>query len=194
MMLVEINLLPKKAPKNLSTYAIIGILLGFLLVGSLVFFLQYIHLVKEKTSTNQQLERVQQSIVIVQEKIGDFEESSSVKKLQNAVSWAEAYPIKTIPFLQHITSLLPERGFIESMAYGQDGSVLLRVRFDSNREIAYYIKSLSDSPLLADVNLLTIETLELEGNLDDILPRSIANLELSINKQALKEQQKETEQ
>ncbi|MFT4412798.1 hypothetical protein ACLM5H_02955 [Fredinandcohnia humi] len=192
-MLVEINLLPSKPKRNVATFTIIGIISVLLLIGTTILLLRYFHLLNEKEREEAKLNQIRQSIAAIEETIGEYETSTSYVKLKDTIIWLEGYPIKTVPFLQHITSLLPERGFIENIEFAQNGRVFTRVRFDTNREVAYYIKLLSDSPLLTSVNLQGIETSAV-GELEDSVPRSIASIELLIDKEALKAYQKELEE
>jgi hypothetical protein len=53
------------------------------------------------------------------------ESSSSASQLKCAVEWANNYPIQTIPVMRHLTSLLPERGFIQSFTYNETGDVTI---------------------------------------------------------------------
>ncbi len=86
----------------------------------------------------------------------------SISLLKGAVEWANSYPIQTIPIMQHLTSLLPERGFIQSFAYAEAGTVILTVQFDSAREAAYFLDNLGESEWVGEptLNSLTIEEKE----------------------------------
>lgn len=64
--------------------------------------------------------------------------------------------------MRHLTALLPERGFIQSFAYTEAGTVTISVQFDSSREAAYFIESLKDSDWIEDVSLTSLTATETE--------------------------------
>jgi hypothetical protein len=79
--------------------------------------------------------------------------NNSATQLENAVKWANDYPIQTIPVMRKLTSLLPERGFIQRFGYTEDGTVMLSVQFDSSRDAAYFLSNLTNSQWIEDVSL-----------------------------------------
>ena len=193
-MLVDINLLPQKETKNKSNYILAGILILILLIGTTVFFFIYSSSKSNINVLENELNTIRQIVALEQQKISDFEASSSVIELENAVAWAESYPTKTVPLLNHIIGLLPERGFLRTFSYSLDGTISITVQFDTNREVAYYLKSLTNSEFLLEATLLGIQTEEISN--EDVntnasyLPRYIAQFNLKINKQAINEIQK----
>lgn len=193
-MLVDINLLPQRETKNKSNYILTGVFILLFLVGTTVFFSIYSSSKSNSNVLENELNTLRQMVALEQQKISEFDASSSVVELENAVLWAESYPTKTVPLLNHIIRLLPERGFLRTFSYAVDGTISITVQFDTNREVAYYLKSLTDSKLLLEVTLLGIQT-EAISNEDvntntSYLPRYIAQFNLKINKQAINELQK----
>ncbi|MDZ5470810.1 hypothetical protein SM124_03495 (plasmid) [Bacillus sp. 31A1R] len=197
-MLVDINLLPTKEPKN-KTLLMLVILLGIILISGVTsLYLLKGSYDKEITSITNEINRTQQVIAEEQQKIIEFEESNSVTELKNAVNWAKEYPIKTIPLIKHLTGLLPERGFIQSFTYEETGEIKLTVQFDTSREAAFYLKNLLDSNWINEVFLETVTTKELneQQEMDDLesdeiikyTPRYIGEYKLLINKQIIKEE------
>ena len=86
----------------------------------------------------------------------------SITLLKNAVEWANSYPIQTIPVMQHLTGLLPERGFIQTFGYTEAGTVTLSVQFDSSREAAYFLENLNESDWIDEANLSSLTAQEVE--------------------------------
>jgi thiol:disulfide interchange protein len=84
------------------------------------------------------------------------EANSSVSQLKSAIEWANDYPIQTIPVMRHLTSLLPERGFIQSFAYTEAGTITLTVQFDSAREAAYFLDNLNESKWIEESSLSSL--------------------------------------
>jgi hypothetical protein len=62
--------------------------------------------------------------------------------------------------MQHLTSLLPERGFIQSFGYTESGAVTLTVQFDSAREAAYFLNSLNHSKWIEEASLNSLAAAE----------------------------------
>ncbi|WP_052427645.1 hypothetical protein [Neobacillus niacini] len=157
-MLVEINLLPQKEPRKFNIFILIVLLAIILLVGAFYFW--------QIQSTKSEIANLDRQISMtkeVAEKEGENAEKNesqmSITLLKAAVEWANSYPIQTIPIMQHLTSLLPERGFIQSFAYAEAGTVILTVQFDSAREAAYFLDHLGESEWVGEstLNSLTIE-------------------------------------
>ena len=91
-----------------------------------------------------------------QKNSGKNESQMSITLLKNAVEWANNYPIQTIPVMQHLTGLLPERGFIQTFGYTEAGTVTLSVQFDSSREAAYFFDNLNESDWIDEASLKLI--------------------------------------
>ncbi|WML45550.1 hypothetical protein [Neobacillus sp. PS3-40] len=160
MMLVEINLLPKKEPRRFGF--IITIFLLFILVLLVAVFYYY-----QISTTKTNIETADKQITIVRkiaeaqsEKVNKSKSPDSVKQLKAGIVWANSYRIQTIPVMQHLTSLLPERGFIQSFKYVESGTVTLTVQFDTASEAAYYLNSLNHSKWIdaASLNSLNAES------------------------------------
>lgn len=155
-MLVEINLLPKKEHKKSSVLimALAGILL--VSVSASVIFFQGSSYEDRMASLDQQIVNVQKLNEVQQAKLADGDTGSSAAMLQQAVEWAEQYPVETVPLLQRVIGLLPERGFIQELEYGNANSVVIKIQFDASRDAAFYLSSLKDSDWVEKVILLNI--------------------------------------
>lgn len=155
-MLVEINLLPQKERKKFAFFMVLaGLLALFLLTGAFYFY--------QISSMNKNIEGVNSEIAMTQKirekeeaKNQSVESSSSVTQLKSAIEWANTYPIHTIPVMRHLTSLLPERGFIQSFGYTEAGTVTLTVQFDSPREAASFLNNLHESKWISDAKLSSL--------------------------------------
>jgi type IV pilus assembly protein PilN len=132
--------------------------------------------------------------VAEQQKLANVQSLQEVQELEKTVKWAEQYPMKTVLLLRKMTKLLPERGFVMSFSYAEDGTVSVTVQFDTSEEAAYYLKSLSDADFVTEVQLKSLTTMEDksgEENVEEeknVLPRYLAQYELHVNKNALKEE------
>jgi Tfp pilus assembly protein PilN len=144
-MLVEINLLPKKEPKKFGFIITISLIVFLILLASAFYYYQ-IHATKMKIqNVDKQLSVVRKISEQQSEKLNKNLTSNSVALLKNGVDWAEEYRIQTVPVLNHLTALLPERGFIQSIKYEESSVVELTVQFDTAREAAYYLDRLNSS-------------------------------------------------
>jgi type IV pilus assembly protein PilN len=156
MMLVEINLLPKKEHKKSSV--LIMVLAGILLlsISASIILFQGSSYEDRMASLDKQIVSIQKLNEVQQAKLADGNTGSSAVKLQKAVEWAEQYPIETVPLLQKIIAVLPERGFIQELEYGHTNSVVIKIQFDASRDAAFYLSSLKESDWVEKVTLMNI--------------------------------------
>jgi Tfp pilus assembly protein PilN len=152
-MLVEINLLPQKEPKKIGFIITLSCLLALLLLSGGYYLWQINSTKTDMASIDRQLSMTKK-IAEKQTNSTDLVQSvSSVSQLKDAIAWANDYPIQTIPVMRQLTSLLPERGFIQSFGYTETGTVTLTVQFDSVREAAYFLENLNDSKWIEEASL-----------------------------------------
>ncbi|MCL6572084.1 MAG: PilN domain-containing protein [Bacillus sp. (in: Bacteria)] len=161
-MLVEINLLPQKESKKTSFLFILSGLLVLIILLSVFYFWQTQSLKNENTSLDKQITMTKKITDKKNKQSETVESVSSVTQLKNAIVWANDYPIQTIPVMQHLTSLLPERGFIQSFGYTEAGTVTLTVQFDNAREAAYFLDSLNQSEWIEEASLSSLAATETE--------------------------------
>jgi type IV pilus assembly protein PilN len=200
MMLVEINLLPKKEHKKSSRLIMViaGILL-FTITFSIVFF-QGNSYEKKMASLDKQIESIQKLNEVQQAKLAEGESGNSAVKLQEAVNWAEQYPFDTVPLLQNIIALLPERAFIQNFEYSNTDSVIIKIQLDASRDAAFYLSSLKGSDWVEDVTLMNIvaekkveetavSTTETSSEQEEVkvLPRYSAVFEITFKPELFKE-------
>ncbi|MEH6905573.1 PilN domain-containing protein [Neobacillus drentensis] len=155
-MLVEINLLPQKEPKKIGFIITLSCLVTLLLIIS-AFYLWQTNAVKGNiASVEGQIEMTKKIAEKENKSTETLEAASSVSQLKSAIEWANEYPIQTIPVMRHLTSLLPERGFIKSFAYTEAGTISLSVQFDSAREAAYFLDNLNESKWIEEASLSSL--------------------------------------
>lgn len=157
-MLVDINLLPQKEPKKFGFLITLSCLLALIvLIGG--FYFWKTQTIKDELTTLDKQISMTKKIVEKQDKNSETVASTdSVSQLKSAIEWVNEYPIQTIPVMRHLTSLLPERGFIQSFGYTESGSVAISVQFDSAREAAYFLDSLNHSKLIQEASLSSLAT------------------------------------
>lgn len=196
-MLVEINLLPRKEHKKSSM--LIMVFAGILLfsVSAAIIYFQGNSFENRIASLDKQIGTVQKLNEVQQAKLAEGEGGSLAVRLQDAVKWAEQYPFDTVPLLQNIISLLPERGFIKNFEYSNTDSVVIKIQFDASRDAAYYLSSLKGSDWVEEVALLNIvaetndeetETTNTPTELDEVkvLPRYSAEFEITFKPELFK--------
>ncbi|MEY2192655.1 PilN domain-containing protein [Neobacillus sp. BF23-41] len=155
-MLVEINLLPQKEPKKIGFIITLICLVGLLVLTGAYYFWQTDSTKSVIASLDRQITMTKK--IAEKENISTetVEATSSVSQLKTAIEWANDYPIQTIPVMRHLTSLLPERGFIQSFAYTEAGTISLTVQFDSAREAAYFLDNLNESKWIKEASLSSL--------------------------------------
>jgi len=151
-MLVEINLLPQKEPRKFNILYL-GIIVGLLVIIGGLYFWQIQTVKSDVEALDQKIEMTRKQAETEQMNANNSVSSNSAAQLETAVEWAEDYPIETIPVMRHLTALLPERGFIQSFAYSEAGTITLTVQFDTSREAAFFLDNLKDSTWITEATL-----------------------------------------
>lgn len=200
-MLVEVNLLPKKEPKNYTLMAVLLAALLLFLVAGIFLFWQGTRFENKLETLDNQIATTKKITEAEQLKVMDNQVSSSVSVLETAVNWANESPVKAVPVIKHVTALLPNRGFIQTISYTETGTVNLTVQFDTSRDAAYYLKNLLDSEWISEVTLSSVSTSESEkeetadsvnqtAKDNQIVPRYIGQYELKLDREFINDQEK----
>ncbi|MEK5441661.1 hypothetical protein [Fredinandcohnia sp. FSL W7-1320] len=166
-MLVDINLLPRKEFKNRAKLLLLLMILGVAIIGFLLIFLQYKQATLLEENLANQIETLQEKRAAEEQKYASANNSNNLINLERTVEWADGYFVESVPIINHLTKLLPERGFVQKFSYSEDGIVSLEVQFDTNTENAHYLALLTESPFIRSARLLTVSTTPiLEENRD----------------------------
>jgi Tfp pilus assembly protein PilN len=155
-MLVEINLLPQKEPKKIGFIITLSCLVGLLVLVGAYYLWQTNSTKSVIASLDKQITLTKKITEKETNNTETDEAAGSVNQLKSAIEWANEYPIQTIPVMRHLTSLLPERGFIQNFAYAEAGTVTLTVQFDSAREAAYFLDNLNESKWIEESSLSSL--------------------------------------
>ncbi|MBM6619752.1 PilN domain-containing protein [Bacillus suaedaesalsae] len=196
-MLVDINLLPEKQKKKYTFPIIVAGLILLTAIVSIFLYLEYDRLQNETTYAQKKLQDTKLLRTKQEQKLKDYASSSAITELTSAIEWAEEQSVPTVPLIRHLSSLLPERGYVLNFDYTAETQVNFTVQFDTSREAAYYYKSLKDSPMINDVALSSIITSVSDDEPDVkqytafLLPRYIAQYQLKLNNRAIKDSEKE---
>ena len=161
-MLVEINLLPQKEPKKVSVLVISSVLIALFLLVTAFYFYQIKTAKNEISSLDKQMADVQKLEAELQKQQGTGASTNSVTQLKTAITWADKNRIETIPVMHHLTSLLPERGFIQTFTY-QESATTLTVQFDTSQEAASYLDSLNHSSWITSASLKSLNAVSDTG-------------------------------
>jgi type IV pilus assembly protein PilN len=194
-LLVEINLLPQKQRKSSTSLRIVLLMALLLILFSLLSFLQVQRFNNQINQLQNNITSYEQSIASIQQDVNSASTNSYVE-LSNAVEWAANSPIKSVAVLKHLTSLLPERGFLLTYSYTETGTLSLSIQFDTKKEAAYYLKWLNDSEWIENVRLSSLLSSQNETNgessltLNDTeteayLPRYTGNFEITLNRESI---------
>ncbi|WP_232509484.1 PilN domain-containing protein [Parageobacillus thermoglucosidasius] len=199
MMFVDINLLPKKEPKNVVFLLSIVIVTTMVVIAAAVFYILVDRAEMQIDSLEKELKQARALQAIEQQKLADLESEREINELNQAAQWAKDYPLKMVPLLRNMAELLPERGFIMNFSYAEDGTVTVSVQFDTSEEAAYYLKRLSEAKFVADVQLKSLSAVNENKENDEqqrmaaeqVMPRYLAQYEMHVHKQALEEKEKQ---
>jgi type IV pilus assembly protein PilN len=170
--LIDINLLPQKETKRTAfTYSLVGTA-GLFILLALFMMLSWQNTIADTKKTDEKIEKTKQLIEAQQTKVLGAEAANSIGELNKAVQDMVDYPVKTVPLLNELISLLPERGFIQEFEYSDKTIINLTVQFDSSREAAFYLSRLKTVEWIKEAEILEITTEEVGGSEEEkILPR-----------------------
>lgn len=162
MMLVDINLLPQKErDRPAPLIAAISILVVAVMIWAVFVFLT-------KSEENEQLvlavqsEQVAAEQAVITAQLETAQGMNEEQQLKATVDWAESYQFDTVPLLEELVAILPERGFFDSFSYIGLDQATLSVQFDKSREAAYYLAQLKASELIQSVTLDTVAQKEVD--------------------------------
>ncbi|MEK3807776.1 PilN domain-containing protein [Bacillus sp. FSL H8-0547] len=163
-MLADINLLPKKDPRNVAN-ATLYLLLAFIaVIFAGLFIIQLTSANGEKADVKNQVAAVESELErLMAEKGTEGSSSSSVSALQSAVEYADGVSLDSVPVVKELAGKLPERGFFKTFSYNDAGELTLSVQFDTNREAAYYLARLKESSYFTKADLISIAAVKGEG-------------------------------
>lgn len=207
-MLVEINLLPKKPPKNVAAPLMLGVMLFLFSAVGTFGYIQMEEKKEEAQQAVQQLKQVKAQQAQLQADEAILQQQEQYEALVQAMDWSQDRSIDVVFLLRHFIGLLPERGFFLDFQYAQAETIQLQVQFDTSRQAAYYLKDLLDSPYVEKASILSVQavksseevknnqndetdTAENEEKQDTLLPRYVAAYELSLKKDELPPVKKE---
>src|SRR5690606_29198468 len=142
--------LPQKEEKSRSLL-MLYILIVLVLAAGLFSIFYFSSLTEKKVNTVQQeITATKQLLEQAKMQLADLSQSPAVNQLENAVKWAEQNRAKTVPLLQHLTALLPDRGYIKNFSFQLPQTVKLTVQFDTNREAAYFLNNLNEAEWITE--------------------------------------------
>ncbi|MEH6947668.1 hypothetical protein V7068_11475 [Bacillus sp. JJ634] len=191
-MLVDINLLQKKE-KKASVFLIFILVSVIILVAAGIFaWKMYQTQVAKEKQLETMLAQYKEEKVLKEQSLSEAASDNGVEQLKAAIAWAEETDTSTSVLLQHITSLLPERGYFMNFSFAEGKTADLSIQFDSSREAAFYLKSLQNSSYIDEAELLSIETESISSEEDtveekNVLPRYMASYRFVVNEKALQE-------
>jgi type IV pilus assembly protein PilN len=197
-MIVEINLLPKKEPKNVAVFVSTAVFAVLLIAAAVVFYVLSARADEQINALTGELKQIRAMQAIEQQKQKDAQSAQEIKELHEAVQWSKNYPLKMVPLLRNMTKLLPERGFMMNFSYAGNGTVTVAVQFDTSEQAAYYLKRLEDAKFVEAVQLKNVSAVNAtdKNNGQDteekqVVPRYLAQYEIHVRKQALAEKEKQ---
>ncbi|MCC5801393.1 pilus assembly protein PilN [Rossellomorea vietnamensis] len=199
-MLVDINLLPQNEKRSRQWLYVVAGVISLGILALILLFILAGNLGKDVDALTAQLQSEKQLRAEKEQSISEFESSDSWVQLESAVSWVEDYPIATVPVLDHLVELLPERGFLKDFTYAEDGSIQLSIQFDTSSEAAYYLTHLKESKYIQDAKLSSLATesvMENEQaavNTEPVLPRYVGQYEVILNRDSIKKIETESDE
>lgn len=187
-MLVEINLLPKRERKSRLLSLLLIVAAVLLLVGATTFYFVIQHMEQQISQLKTELDQTKALRIAEEEKQSAGTSASVGAQLQEAIRWAEQYPLHTVLLLRELIERLPERGFLMNVSYDRDGAIQLTVQFDTPRESAAYLQALKEASFIADVKLTSLTATEGKSE-EGTMPRYVGQFSIQLNMEEWKKQQ-----
>ncbi|MED1862410.1 hypothetical protein P4V41_02890 [Fictibacillus nanhaiensis] len=194
-MLVDINLLPVKEKKSLTS-AILIIALVTMMIGSFTWIgLDYY----VSTSTLQEKESIlQQEKLLVQTEQKKQDQLNLVidsAPLVEKIEYIRGKKIAAKDLLNHLVALLPERGYFMKYEYKDRTSIVIEAQFDTLADTTHYLHELTNSPFLASASIENMETTNFEEveegkdmtAFENILPRYRGQYKIEFQKEKILE-------
>ncbi|WNB92735.1 PilN domain-containing protein [Bacillus sp. NEB1478] len=193
MMLVDINLLPKKEEKSFQTMLVLiaatALFLGLFTWLGLSYYVN--------TGTLHEKEQLlQQEKKLVEAKMqNQTTPAISASPLVEKVKYIRSKNIAAADLLQHLVGLLPERGFFIKYEYKEKSTITIEAQFDTLDETSQYLHELTNSPYLTEASIEKMETTNIEEveegqdltAFENILPRYRGQYKIKFNKDQLTE-------
>ena len=203
-MRININLLPQKEEKN-KTLLVLAIIIAVILLLGVFFMLWFSRSYENQiASLDQRIASTESMIAAEQQKRVTAEATDSLSTVSKHCRMGRSISIKNNPVLQKLTSLLPERGFIQTFTYEETGKIVLTVQFEQSREAAYYLSSMLDSNWVSDAKLTSLQAItefyddKMDENFDEshvtneaYIPRYEGEFEITLNQDLIKDELKE---
>ena len=162
-MLVDINLLPQKErDRPAFLIAAISILAVAVIIWAVLAFLANSH-ENEQAVLAAQSVQVASEQAAIRSQLEAAQGMNEEQQLKATVDWAESYQFDTVPLLEELVSILPERGFFDSFSYTGLDQAVLSLQFDTAREAAYYLAQLKTSELIEKATLDSVAQNELDS-------------------------------
>ncbi len=180
MMLVDINLLPKKKQRNSHLLLAMGLVFVIivLIITSGLLWLNGQKKIEERLET--QLAQIQELRQIQEQQNQPVETIIPSNQYEEVVQKLAAYPLSTVVLLNEISRLLQDQGSVLQFEYASS-QIHLVLEFYASREVAFFLDRLKSSSFFSVVKLNEIETVQLNGGATNMLPRYHADFQLTIH-------------
>lgn len=196
--LPEINLLPEfRRDNHIQSFFfylfVVLILLSFVVIGYFYFTTNS----KLETLSQQSSELSEQRDLLAAQKAEL--ESDKGSAYEQAVTFVQNYAVPTSTLIVELNDLLPDNSYLSHYEYSSS-EVKIKSQFETLDSVAQYTTLLTNSNLLTDARVNTINTFSLkeeEAETDsqrfEIIPRYESDFSLNVNKRKLKEESIENE-
>jgi type IV pilus assembly protein PilN len=192
MMVVQINLLPKKEQKNRTYLLIMVIFIMILVVTSFLFYRKIASLKEEIQQIQNEASEMEAMRISLEKKTEANHQANveNIKVLQEMVERAEQLPINTVDLLARISNLLPKSAYIETFQYVEQ-TISMTIVIREEMEAAYFYRLLLEEKWTEDVKVLNVQAIREDAENINTLSEYRAKLEIVLDKEALKTLQKE---
>ena len=176
-MLVDINLLPKKPPKNIANHLILLTSALTLVFGSSYLYLQRATTRQEVEDLAFQTGLVEMNIQRLQNEVAALELHSDIETMQS-IQEVASFTILTTHIIAEVRDHLPENASIVSYAYNTGDSLSFQLLVDQSPNVGQFVESLREVSWITQAR---VESVSLDARTDSWL----GSVSITLNREEL---------
>lgn len=197
-MVADINLLPKQQKEGSSSRMLILVLIIVFLGLGAATYVKIQQINSQTTDLSKQLAVAKVKVETQQKTAASTMSTVTGADLEKSAKALADGQVKLLPVLIKMTSFLPGRGVFVSFVYKDPNIITAEIRFDDKQAAAYYFSRLGSEPWIQEAKLSSIKAHDVQSQGQQVnsnpTPRYIAQYDLVINKDKVKELEKEGKQ
>ncbi len=167
-MLININLLPKKPPKNMANYLTFFVILIVIAAGLVFIYFQSISLRSNIASLMMDTNAAHVERVTIERELTEITAQNTALAEQQLLIGVLNETIYTTTVFDEVTSLLPVGASIRDYTYTNGESITFRILAQTYRDVGVYVENLNVLSWVSEASFQSAEQQDEEGFLGDV--------------------------